>query len=161
MSEGFPAAEQDPKAEAAAAVDSALHEDWRKTRKQEDGSFEPRIKGTKDEAWVAAHGTDQVDIANTSYADLPADWQAENKAAAEVIVEIMDEAAASGATVDLNEPTHRDYVGGRIHDAWLERNDWARGGELDVPFDQLPPAEQAKDIDQMVIAQQVLVQPQQ
>lgn len=156
MSEGFPTAEQDPKAEAA-AVASALHEDWRKTRKQEDGTFEPRVKGTKDEAWIAAHGTDQVDIANTGYAELPADWQAENKAAAEVVVGIMDE--ANGA-VDLGNDEHRAYVGAKIHDAWLDRNDWARGGELDVPFDQLPPVEQAKDIDQMVIAQQVLTKPQ-
>jgi hypothetical protein len=157
MSEGFPTAEQDPKAEAAAAVASALHEDWRKTRKQEDGTFEPRVKGTRDEAWIATHGTDQVDIANTTYADLPADWQAENKAAAEVVVGILD--GANGA-VDLSDPAQHASVGATIHDAWLSRNEWARGGELDVPFDQLPPAEQAKDIDQMVIAQQALTQPQ-
>lgn len=156
MSEGFPqAAEQDPHAEAVAAVASALHEDWRKTRKQEDGTFEPRIKGTKDEAWIAAHGTDQVDIANTDYANLPEDWQAENKAAAGVVVGILDEA---NGRVDLSNEEQRQYVGGRIHDAWLERNTWAKGGELDVPFAQLPPAEQAKDIDQMVIAQQAFQQ---
>ena len=157
MSENLPNTENDPK---SVAVASALHEDWRKTRKQEDGTFEPRIKGTKDETWVAANNTDQVDIANTKYDDLPADWQAENKAAAEVVVGLMEEAAASGATVDLNEPNHLAYVGGRIHDEWLARNEWANGGELDVPFAQLPPAEQAKDIDQMIIAQQVLAQPQ-
>lgn len=152
MSEGFPQAEQDPKQEAIAAVASALHEDWRKTRLQEDGSFEPRVKGTKDEAWIATHGTDQVDIANTTYGELPADWQAENKAAAEVVVDVMEE--ANGA-VDLSNEEQRTYVGSRIHDAWLQRNTWAAGGELDVPFDQLPPAEQAKDLDQVVIAQQV------
>lgn len=157
MSEDFPTAEKDPKQEAVTALASAFHEDWRKTRKQDDGTFEPRIKGTKDEAWVVAHGTDQVDIANTSYEDLPADWQAENKAAAEVVVGIMDEA---NGPVDLNNEELRTHVGDKIHEAWLERNDWARGGELDVPFSQLPPAEQAKDIDQMVIAQQVFGQPQ-
>jgi len=155
MSEGFPQAEQDPQAEAVTAVASALHEDWRKTRLQEDGTFEPRVKGTKDEAWIATHGTDQVDIANTGYTELPADWQAENKAAAEVVVGVMGE--ANGA-IDLSDEAQRSYVGGKIHDAWLSRNDWAAGGELDVPFDQLPPAEQAKDIDQVVIAQQVFQQ---
>ena len=155
MSEGFPQAEQDPQAEAVTAVASALHEDWRKTRLQEDGTFEPRVKGTKDEAWITAHGTDQVDIANTGYTELPADWQAENKAAAEVVVGVMGE--ANGA-IDLSDAAQRSYVGGKIHDAWLSRNDWAAGGELDVPFDQLPPAEQAKDIDQVVIGQQVFQQ---
>lgn len=154
MSEGFPA-EQDPKQEAVAALAGAFHEDWRKTRLQEDGSYEPRIKATKDEAWIAARGTDQVDIANSTYGELPSDWQAENKAAAEVVVDVLDEANGS---VDLSNEEHRVYVGSKIHDAWLSRNEWAAGGELDVPFTQLPPAEQAKDIDQMVVAQQVFGQ---
>lgn len=130
----------------------ALHEDWRKTRLQEDGSFEPRVKTTGDEAWIASHGTDQVDIANTTYEELPSDWQAENKAASEVVVGIMVE---KDGQIDLADPTQRSEVGSTIHDAWLSRNDWAKGGELDVPFDELPSAEQAKDIDQVVIAQQV------
>jgi len=157
MSEGFPSQEQDSKSEAVVAVASALHEDWRKTRKQEDGTFEPRVKDTKDEAWIATHGTDQVDIANTSYVDLPADWQAENKAASEVVVGILD--GVNGA-IDLSDHTQLTAVGAKIHEAWLDRNEWSRGGELDVPFDQLPPTEQAKDIDQIIIAQQVLAQPQ-
>ena len=145
----------DPLEVVAAAVDKlagALHEDWRKTRLQEDGSFEPRVKPTKDEAWIAANGTDQVDIANTAYDSLPSDWQAENKAASEVVVGMMMD---KDARIDLEDPEQRSSVGSIIHAAWMSRNEWAKGGELDVPFDQLPPAEQAKDIDQVVIAQQV------
>lgn len=157
--ESFPtttqSAEKDPKSEAVTALATALHEDWRKTRLQEDGSYEPRVKPTKDEEWITAHGTDQVDIANTTYPELPSDWQAENKAAAEVVVDIMDEA---NGTVDLTNPEQRTASGTTIHDAWLARNEWAKGGELDVPFDQLPQVEQAKDLDQVVIAQQVFQQ---
>ena len=153
--EGYPSAEQVPKQEAVTALATALHEDWRKTRLQEDGSYEPRVKPTKDEAWVASHGTDQVDIANTVYPELPTDWQAENKAAAEVVVDVMDEA---NGVIDLSNEEQRAFAGGKIHDAWLSRNEWAKGGELDVPFDQLSPVEQAKDIDQVVIAQQVFQQ---
>jgi hypothetical protein len=145
-------AEQDPHIEAETALATALHEDWRKTRRQEDGTFEPRIKPTKDEAWIALHGTYKVDIANTTYPELPSDWQAENKAAAEVVVGIMTEA---NGVVDLTNPEQRNAVGVRIHNAWLSRNEWAKGGNLDVPFDQLPPDEQAKDLDQVVMAQQV------
>ncbi len=141
--------EQNPKQEAVNVVAGALHEDWRKTRKQEDGSFEPRVKTTKDEAYIKAHGTDQVDIANSTYGELPSDWQAENKAAAETVVGILDE---HHGQIDLTNKESREQVGSRIHDAWLSRNPWAKGGELDVPFAELPEAEQAKDIDQMTIA---------
>ena len=128
---------------------SALHEDWRRTRLQEDGTFEGRVKPTKDEAWIAAHGTDQVDIANTEYIDLPEDWQAENKAAAEVIVGILSE---SPEALDLSDEEHINMVGEKIHTAWLARNEWAKGGDLDVPFEDLPADEQAKDINQLKIA---------
>ena len=128
---------------------SALHEDWRKTRLQEDGTFEARVKSTKDEAWIAGHGTDQVDIANTEYVDLPEDWQAENKAAAAVIVGILSETPEA---TDLSDEEHLNMAGEKIHTAWLARNEWAKGGDLDVPFKDLPADEQAKDINQLKIA---------
>lgn len=138
--------------ETVATLATAFHENRRKARLQEDGSFEPRVKPTTDEAWVAAHGTSEVDIANTDYLDLPEDWQAENKAAASVIVDLMSE---RGQKIDLVDPTVRSEVGAVIHDAWLSRNQWAAGGELDVPFDDLPEAEQIKDLDQVLVAQEI------
>ncbi len=137
---------------AVEALATEFHEDWRKTRLDENGAYEPRVKQTADEAWVEAHGTDQVDIANTEYADLPADWQAENKAAAEVVVGIMVE---SDGNVDLNNEEVRNNVGNAVHDAWLSRNEWAKDGELGVPFEQLPADEQAKDISQVEVAQRL------
>lgn len=139
-------------AKAVEVLATEFHEDWRKTRQLEDGSFEPRVKQTKDEAWIESHGTDQVDIANTGYTELPSDWQAENKAAAEVVVGIMD---THNGAIDLSNEAIRNQVGATVHEAWLSRNEWAKGGELDVPFDQLSEAEQAKDIDQVVVAQRV------
>jgi hypothetical protein len=66
------------------AIASQLHEDWRKTRLNEDGTYEPRLKNTSDQEWIAAHdGSTEVDIANTTYENLPADWQAENATAGE------------------------------------------------------------------------------
>lgn len=142
--------------QTAAAIErvaSALHNDWRQSRLQDDLSYEPRVKTTKDEAWIASHGTDQVDIANTDFAELPSDWQAENKAAATVVVGLLGRGA-----IDLSAEDQRLQAGSVIHDAWLSRNDYARGGELDVPFGQLPPEEQAKDLAHVLIAQQVLFQ---
>lgn len=132
-----------------ATMAGRLHEDWRKTRLQDDGSFEPRVKATKDAGWIAAHGTDQVDIANTDYANLPEDWKAENRAAGEVIDNILQR---HGGKVDLNDKAVRDQVGEEIHQEWLNRNGWAKGGELDVPFADLPKSEQDKDIDQLRVA---------
>lgn len=137
---------------AVAALGNAFHENWRKTRLNEDGTFEPRVKTTEDEAWIKANGTDQIDIANTTYESLPVDWQTENKAAAEVVVSVLNERKGN---VDLGDPDTRVAVGEQIHAAWLSRNIWARGGDLDVPFVDLPVDEQNKDLDQVIVAQNV------
>lgn len=133
----------------AEAVAALLHEDWRLTRLQEDGSFEPRVKGTADAEWTAAHdGATELDIANTLYEDLPDDWKAENKAAGKVIASLIENV---GTDVNLQDPDQRSNIGQHIHDEWLTRNEWAKGGDLDVPFDELPADEQAKDLSQMMI----------
>ncbi|MBQ0017282.1 MAG: hypothetical protein KBT30_01460, partial [Clostridiales bacterium] len=140
-------------------IASDLHEDWRKTRLKEDGSYDPRWKKIKDEQFISKlnnnklpsnirlneEGAYEIDIANTSYENLSADWQEENKKAGEVV-----------ATIILREEeTEKKYsegkIGAIIHDAWLARNDWAKGGELDVPFDKLPKNEQDKDLVQYQI----------
>lgn len=133
----------------------AFHEDWRKTRLNEDGSFEPRVKTTKDMAWIEAQGTDQVDIANTDYENLPSDMQAENKAAAKVIAGIFE---ACNGQIDLDDPATRSSIGETVHSAWLSRNVLAKGGDLDVPFADLPVEEQDKDLAQVVVAQRVFSQ---
>lgn len=56
-------------------MSNLLHDEWREPRKKEDNSFEPRIKKTKDEDWVKKSGTDEEDIANTYFSELPSDWQ--------------------------------------------------------------------------------------
>lgn len=141
---------------AVAALGSAFHENWRKTRLNDKGEYEPREKPTVDKAWIEAHGTDQVDIANTEYADLPEDWQAENKAAAEVVVGILAEA---NGNVDLSDEEVRSQIGQRVHEAWLSRpnNQWVydleKGDpEMTKPFNELSADNQAKDIEQVEIA---------
>jgi hypothetical protein len=138
-----------------AKVASAFHADWQKTQAPEGAGRKPKFKATKDEAWIKRHGTDQVDIANTSYADLPDDWQKENRDAAEVAQRILKE---HGGTVDLTDEKTRLAVGEQIHQAWLSRenNSYAKGGELDKPFADLPRAEQDKDTDQLKVAMEAL-----
>jgi hypothetical protein len=138
-----------------AKVASAFHADWQKTQAPEGAGRKPKFKSTKDEAWIRAHGTDQVDIANTPYSELPDDWQKENRDAAEVAQRILKE---HGGTVDLTDEKTRLAVGEQIHQAWLSRenNSYAKGGELDKPFADLPRAEQDKDTDQLKVAMEAL-----
>ena len=132
-----------------------LHEEWRKTRLKEDGTYEPRWKSINDAKFIEelnkeelpvyvrkTEGGYEIDIANASYNLLSADWQNENKAAAEVVAGL----------VNSGKEFSRDEVGEIVHNAWLERNSWAKGGELGVPFAQLPKEEQDKDIVQYEIA---------
>lgn len=130
-------------------IASQLHEDWRKTRLNEDGTYEPRLKPTKDQEWINAHsGISEVDIANSTYDELPSDWQAENAAAGEVVATELVILQRNGVEITLEVV---DEVSSKVHDKWLERNTWAKGGELDVPYSELPESEKAKDRDQVMI----------
>src|SRR3989344_7374212 len=84
-----------------------LHENWRQERLDaKTGVYEPRIKTTVDANWMQAHGgKTEVDIANTPYAELPVDWQQENRVAAKQSLELIENALII------------------IHDRWLERNE--------------------------------------
>lgn len=131
----------------AMSLANTYHEQWREARRRPDGSFEPRVKVTTDQTWIDERGQDTVDIANTAFDALPADWRAENEAAALVVVEYL-----ASQAVDLEDPSSRSAAGQYVHKAWLSRNGWAHGGELDVHFDDLPLSEQEKDIDQVRLA---------
>ena len=132
-----------------------LHEQWRQTRLKKDGSYEPRWKTIKDPDFIAKFDENdlpsyvrntkngyEIDIANACFSQLSADWQNENKAAAEVVAKI----------VESGEQLSRDEIGEIIHNAWLERNSWAKDGELGVPFAKLTKEEQDKDMAQYDIA---------
>jgi hypothetical protein len=116
------------------AIASQIHEEWRASRLRPDGTYEPRPKETSDADWIAAHGVSEVDIANTAFPDLPADWQRENTITAELAARVIN------ATVD--------YLAALIHEQWVARHfeeDWARDAGLLLPFHELPPHEQDKD----------------
>lgn len=129
--------------ELTAEVAGVLHDEWRRPRRRkETGDYEPRLKVTKDQTWIDAHGgQNQVDIANTNYEDLPADWQAENKASAAVAVgEVLrvfrgnrDMEHAFNASRLSDHYGYLDYgiggisknverMSGIVHEEWLKRN---------------------------------------
>mgnify|MGYP003302334307 CR=1 FL=1 len=137
------------------ALGSDLHEAWRAPRKKEDGTYEPRIKKSKDEIWNAIHSTDQVDIANCSFEQLPSNWQYENLEAARVAIELVYDKTISGEPF---MPTEIEQMASVIHDEWLKRNDWVFNPEygdpkLAVPYAQLSQEEKDKDKAQLGPAQ--------
>lgn len=137
------------------SLGSDLHEAWRAPRKLEDGTYEPRIKKSKDEDWNAKHGTDEVDIANCSFEQLPSNWQYENLEAARVAIELVYEKTMAGEELTGEDVEKMASV---IHDEWLKRNDWVFNPEygdpkLAVPYSQLSKEEQYKDIAQLAPAQ--------
>ena len=149
------------RSKAAAAVRSMapdiaaeFHEDWRADFLHDNGKRAKRVKTTTDAAWIANNGTDQVDIAHTPFSELPDDWKAENLAAAKVATGFV-----ANHLPELGTPRKRAKViadgAAHIHEQWLKRNTWAKGGELDVPFKKLPHKEQLKDMVQIdtVLAQ--------
>lgn len=124
-----------------------LHEAWRASRSVE--KYEPRMKKSKDEKWNQEHGTDDVDIANLTFSELPSNWQYENLEAAKVAVAQVFEKIMSGEEIT---PEVIEQMSSEVHEEWLKRNDYARGGDLDVPYDVLPEEEKAKDRVQIMQA---------
>ena len=93
----------------------------------------------------------QVDILNTSYSDLPAKWQAENKAQAESAIGLVARNMDS-ASMDI------EGLAAQIHEQWLSRNSWAKDGPLGVPYSELPEEEKQKDRDVITAAHEILSQ---
>ncbi len=130
------------KQELVTQLGTLLHDEWRAPRKQEDGSFEPKMKTTEDESWIATNGSDSVDIANTSFAELPSDWQGENRAAAEVAMGEVFQAVEGG---NLLDETFIELASAEVHSKWLERNSERAPEEQKKPYEELSEEEKDKD----------------
>lgn len=105
------------------SIGSQMHEEWRAPRLigevGDSKRYKPRPKPTTDLIWSQAHdGTRSVDIANTSYPDLPKDAQEENRASAEVAVHEVEKA------IDADIPLDEAFIesaSSTLHDKWMER----------------------------------------
>ena len=137
------------------SLGSDLHETWRLTRKKEDGTYEPRIKKSKDADWNINHGTDEVDIANCTFDELPSNWQYENLEAAKVAIDLVYDKTLAGEDITSEE---KEQMASVVHDEWLKRNDWVFDSEygdpnLAVSYEDLSEDEKLKDKIQLDNAQ--------
>ena len=120
-------------------LSSDIHEAWRNNRLKEDGTYETRIKRTKDEKWILIHGTNEVDIANCSFEDLPFDWQYENLETSRVAINLVYDKIINGEKISLKE---KEEMASIIHEEWLRRNEWVYdlkigNPRLAVPYEYL------------------------
>lgn len=126
---------------------SILHEVWRKSLQIMDGKYKPRVRKTTDQAWITKYNTDQVDIANTDYVNLPLDWQAENYATAAVITDAIEYATAKNIELDDKFVETTSNV---VHIKWLERHGDNVSKSQGVTYESLNEREKAKDRDMVI-----------
>ena len=132
-----------------AALASELHEEWREGRLDpETGEYIERIKTTTDQDWIDSHDTSEVDIANTSYEDLPEDWKGENRDSAEVSVTIVERALRAGV-VDIESKEFLEEASATVHEKWLKRNGSWAPPEQNLPYEEL--SEDEKDKDRVMV----------
>ena len=63
---------------------------------------------TRNKEQISEHGTDEVDIANSSFAELPSDWQKKNLEAARVVINLVYDKIVAGEEItedDMNKMT--------------------------------------------------------
>ena len=121
------------------------HEIWRRARKQNNAeTFEPKFKKTSDPVWIEQHGgKTEVDIANTSFQELPLDWQRETMASFEIAFAKVETAVKEGIALD---DFFIESVSAIIHDEWLKRNSHKNSlKEQKKPYSELSDAEKEKD----------------
>ena len=111
-------------------VSSDLHETWRAPRKLENGSYDSRYKKSKDEEWNIIHGTDEADIANLSFRELPFNCKQDYLEEAEVIVNLVFDKVM---TDDKFNSKEIDDMASIIHNEWLKRNDWVLDPDYGEP----------------------------
>ena len=128
--------------ESITIVASQAHEDWKKEHFAQRGAGTPRPKPVdpaKDQAWIDAHnGATTCNIADTGFAGLPTEWQAENLAGATIAVDAV-------LATDVHDDAFIERTSDALHAAWIDRNrSWAPPEQL-LPYAELPEGEKNKD----------------
>lgn len=152
---------------------SELHDDWRESRKKEDGTFEPRWKALTENMdkqfcediltgrvikpntiRVNQEGVLELDIANTPFSQLSPFWRADNfMAGCSAVRSIITN--WKGLTHPNKEITDFVVVGvaNAIHEAWISRgNVKDYNKELQTAYIFLDPSEKQKDLKHYKIA---------
>ena len=125
---------------------SKAHDQWAADYKAANGKDATRVKKTKDADWIKKNGSDEVDIANTKFDDLPNDWKKENLEGAKSAYAALHKVYAGNTdSKGWAQAEDLDKASSAVHDDWLGRNgSWAPDHQKQ-PFDKLSVEEQDKD----------------
>ena len=122
---------------------SVLHDIWRESYRQADGTIGSRVKKI---------GGFEFDIANLPFEDLPERYQVENLESAKVASRHFVEQTIVGNAVD---DAFIEYAAANVHIAWMERNrEWAPANLL-MPYAEL--SEEEKEKDRRIVREAVSV----
>jgi len=134
--------------EAVNKLASKLHEKW-----AEGMRATLMAKGEPLERFRDDGEGGQIDILNTSYAELTPNWQAENKAQAQSAIGLVAKDMDS-AIENIEE------LAAQVHEQWLTRNPWAieQKSKLAVSYSELSEEEKQKDRDVITAAHEILSQ---
>jgi len=162
-------------------IASELHESWRNTYSggttrwkllvritKGDGTREMWINGDengnipdrekqrleKDGSQIVTPPEMRQDILKTPFGRLHEHWRKENLAAAEFAIKVVR--YIQKQNIDPNSLQAYNLAGSLIHAAWLKRNQWSKGNDLDRPFAELSEAERRKDLYQYELALKAL-----
>ena len=122
-------------------ISSALHEAWKQSRVQDDGTFEPRLKFVNDV---------EYDIANMAFNELPKQFQNSNLIAAQTASRFVEDAYAAGR--DITSRGFMEDAAKHQHDVWVDAHVALASAELLVPYRSLPEEEKEKNREVVRIA---------
>ena len=142
------------KSEIIQKVASVFHEKWRENRLQKDGNYKSMIEKSEDEDRNIIYWTDQVDIANTKFENLPLNRKYENLQAAQVVVNLVYDKVVNWEEINSEMLEEMAEI---VHNKWLERNwmEWSFDFQR-VSYDQLSEEEKAKDRNQLLQAIEIV-----
>lgn len=142
-------------------VGSKLHEVWQRQFRADHPDQTTRFKLTTDAAWAMHNGLDRerpdewrVDLLNTPFTNLPADWKKENQAAADMVVALVEQEVASapaGGAVQFSEE-FIEQASVIVHNEFRNRRLVA---QLPIPESQDRPYAELSDADKELDRNQV------
>ncbi|XLQ19621.1 MAG: hypothetical protein ACKUBY_03445 [Candidatus Moraniibacteriota bacterium] len=117
-----------------------VHEKFKVIYKEKNNGT--RIKATLDSNWIKKNGTNQVDLANLCYSDLPLDWKNERWHGSKVAFdEVLRVSHNSGSFNDK----FVEIVSHLVHEDWLSRNMSRAEQQHQLPYKFLSEAAKEKD----------------
>lgn len=149
------------------AVSGKLHDAWQKDRPKtvRDGIeiYEPMFKEVKDEKFIAEHTEDTetikhkdgkvlIDMANTSFEDLPLNLQKEN----------IETSISLARTYKQNmydfDKINVEIMASKFHTSWMKRNPMEKSNaHQHVPYEQLSQEDKNRNLKQVLIVSQEIL----